>query len=200
MRGRLSKLIAIFGALALVAALAGSATAANRPLVAVLRGVNEVPGPGDANGRGVALIRRVAVDNGTDKVCWFIIVNKIALPATGAHIHVGAAGASGNIVVPLGNPAKKAPVMGRARRDGARLHGSGDRDVHGRAARRDLGEPVRLLRQRSYVGVPGRRDPRPAQVTRISRRRTNHTAARTPRVQAGAFLCPADHTAADPLH
>jgi hypothetical protein len=113
MRGRLSKLIAIFGALALVAALAGSATAANRPLVAVLRGVNEVPGPADANGRGVALIRRVAVDNGTDKVCWFIIVNKIALPATGAHIHVGAAGASGNIVVPLGNPAKKAPVMGR---------------------------------------------------------------------------------------
>jgi hypothetical protein len=113
MRGRLSNLIAIFGALALVAALAGSATAANRPLVAVLAGANEVPGPGDANGRGVALIRRVAVANGTDKICWFIVANKIALPATGAHIHSGAAGASGGIVLALGNPTKKSRVMGQ---------------------------------------------------------------------------------------
>jgi len=112
MRGHHSRLIAILGALALVATLAGSATAANRPLVAVLNGSNEVPGPGDANGRGVALIRRVAVENGVDKVCWFIVANKLA-PATAAHIHPGAAGVAGAPVVTLGTPAKKSHGVGQ---------------------------------------------------------------------------------------
>ena len=107
------KVVALLGALALIVALAGSATAGNRPLVAVLRGANEVPGPGDADGSGVALIRRVSVDNGTDKVCWLIVTNRIALPATGAHIHLGAAGVAGPVQVTLGNPTKVPPVMGR---------------------------------------------------------------------------------------
>ncbi len=109
----ISKIVALLGALALVVALTGSATAGNRPLVAVLRGASEVPGPGDADGRGLALIRRVSVDNGTDKICWFIVTNKIALPATGAHVHLGAAGVAGPVQVTLGNPTKTPPVVGR---------------------------------------------------------------------------------------
>lgn len=112
MRRTLTRIVALTGALALLVALTGSATAGNRPLVAVLRGAAEVPVPGDADGRGLALIRRVAVDNGPDKICWFIVTNKIDLPATSA-IHLGAAGVEGAVQVTLGNPTKRPPIMGR---------------------------------------------------------------------------------------
>ncbi len=113
MRRNLSRIGALLGALALVAALTGPATASNGPLVAVLRGANEVPGPGDANGRGVALVRRVSLDGANDKLCYFIVTNKIDLPATGAHVHIGAAGVAGAVQVTLGNPTKKTHVMGQ---------------------------------------------------------------------------------------
>jgi len=69
-------------------------------LGAELDGTKEVPGPGDADGFGFA-----AVDTTTqpDDLCYFVIVQGIAAP-TAAHIHRGAAGVAGPIVVPLKAP------------------------------------------------------------------------------------------------
>jgi hypothetical protein len=69
-------------------------------LNAELNGANEVPGPGDADGVGVAEVN-VAARSGA--LCFAIAVEAIG-PATAAHIHVGAAGVAGDIVVPLDPP------------------------------------------------------------------------------------------------
>jgi hypothetical protein len=81
--------------LATTAALAGG-----RPLEATLLGANEVPGPGDPDGSGHA---DVTLNQGQGEVCFDITVQDID-PVTNAHIHVGAAGVSGPVVVGF-NPA-----------------------------------------------------------------------------------------------
>ena len=95
------------GASTAVVALAGSAVtgatavgtaapgAAPTNLGAVLVGGNEVPGPGDPDGWGLA---DVSVDG--REVCWRISVRGVG-PITAAHIHPGPAGVSGPVVVPL---------------------------------------------------------------------------------------------------
>jgi hypothetical protein len=70
-------------------------------LTATLSGANEVPGPGDPDGTGNASFRMI---QGAALICFQIGVQNITLPATGAHIHVGAAGVAGNVVVPLKAP------------------------------------------------------------------------------------------------
>ena len=65
---------------------------------AELWGVNEVPGPGDEDGYGVAL---VSIDPSTDTVCYEVAVANITLPAAAMHIHVNSAGLSGDVVVPF---------------------------------------------------------------------------------------------------
>ena len=67
---------------------------------AQLRGDNE-PGGGDPNGFGFA---RVTVDRSTNEVCYRLSVAQISL-ATAAHIHRGAAGTAGPVVVPFDAPA-----------------------------------------------------------------------------------------------
>jgi CHRD domain-containing protein len=64
-----------------------------RQLVAGLNGANEVPGPGDPDGRGLALVR-----TGRSRVCFALGWSGIAPPIF-AHIHVGAAGVAGPVVV-----------------------------------------------------------------------------------------------------
>jgi len=61
----------------------------------VLVGGNEVPGPGDADGYGLAdvSVRRA-------EVCWRISVSGVA-PVAAAHIHAGPRGVAGPIVVSL---------------------------------------------------------------------------------------------------
>lgn len=56
---------------------------------------------GDPNGFGFA---RVTVDRGTNEVCYRLSVAQISL-ATAAHIHRGAAGTAGPVVVPFDAPA-----------------------------------------------------------------------------------------------
>jgi hypothetical protein len=96
---------------ALVAlALAGAASAANlavadhggRPLSTELTGAAEVPA-GDPAGSGMATI---TVNPGQEEVCWEIKAAGIDLPATAAHIHVGAVGTAppNNVVVTLSAP------------------------------------------------------------------------------------------------
>lgn len=83
---------------ALVAASLGAtpALAGETRLTAHLGG----PGSADADGAGHASFR---IDPAKNQVCYDLMVEKIE-PATMAHIHKGAAGASGPVVVPLTKP------------------------------------------------------------------------------------------------
>jgi hypothetical protein len=72
-----------------------------RPLGANLSGDAEVPGPGDADGSGVA---NVTLNQGQGEVCFHIVVTDITLPAAAAHIHVGSADVAGPVVVGLAPP------------------------------------------------------------------------------------------------
>lgn len=56
---------------------------------------------GDPDGTGTALI---TINVGQHEVCWHTTVADIALPATASHIHYGAAGIRGAIVIPLSAP------------------------------------------------------------------------------------------------
>jgi hypothetical protein len=80
----------------------GTVAAANggRHVSATLSGAAEVPGPGDPDGWGAVSI---SVNIGQSVVCYRLRVANIA-PATAAHIHVGAAGVAGPVVVPLAAP------------------------------------------------------------------------------------------------
>ena len=68
---------------------------------APLSGPQEVPGPGDADSTGEAVIMLNAA---TGEVCWDITVANATLPAAAAHIHVGELGVAGGVVVPLSAP------------------------------------------------------------------------------------------------
>lgn len=73
-----------------------------------LTGAAEVPGPGDDDGSGFAT---VFVEQG--QLCYDINVLDIA-PATAAHVHEGATGESGEVVVPLEPPSGEGAVDGCA--------------------------------------------------------------------------------------
>lgn len=64
-----------------------------------LLGSEEVPGPGDPDGSGTAII---TVNRGQQRVCWDITVSGVD-PITAAHIHIGFDGQAfpNNVVVPL---------------------------------------------------------------------------------------------------
>ena len=72
-----------------------------RPLTASLTGAAEVPGPGDSDGSGTATLR---LNPGQGKVCFVLTATKITLPAAAAHIHTGAAGVAGDVLVGLAPP------------------------------------------------------------------------------------------------
>lgn len=76
------------------------ADAVKQGFTASMTGSQEVPGPGDPDGSGSA---EITIVDATDNVCWDVNVRDIA-PATAAHIHRGAAGASGPPVVTLEAP------------------------------------------------------------------------------------------------
>jgi hypothetical protein len=85
-----------------VPAAANGAPPPNPPPVSVthLSGAAEVPGPGDPDGSGVAIVRW-NTDDGT--ICYKIFVRQIE-PATAAHIHIGAEGIAGPVVQGLTAP------------------------------------------------------------------------------------------------
>jgi len=67
-------------------------------LVGQFSGTAEVPGPGDTDGMVFVL---VSVDPSSGDICYEEAVSGITLPASATHIHVNAAGLSGDIVVPF---------------------------------------------------------------------------------------------------
>ena len=75
-------------------------SAGGRPFSTALTGAAEVPGPGDSDGSGTAIIE---LNSGTGEICYELTVMDIA-SAAAAHIHVGAAGVAGPVVVGLQPP------------------------------------------------------------------------------------------------
>ena len=82
-----------------------------RVFVTRLSGAEEVPGPGDPDGRGTAVI---TVNVRRSEVCWFIRVRRIGLPATAAHIHNAVEGVAGPVVVGLTPPGANGVSFGCA--------------------------------------------------------------------------------------
>ncbi len=62
-----------------------------------LDGASEVPGPGDPDGSGTAMVR---INPGQQQLCYTLSVSDIQ-PASAAHIHEAPAGEAGPIVVDL---------------------------------------------------------------------------------------------------
>jgi hypothetical protein len=91
------------GTLAIATSAPASAGTDERPRAVAagivrLDGRQEVPGPGDPDGRGV--FGYVAFDS---QLCYILTARNIA-PATAAHIHAGRRGVAGGIVVGLQPP------------------------------------------------------------------------------------------------
>lgn len=63
-----------------------------------LLGTDEAPKPGDPKGNGAAVL---ALDAQKGEVCYDLMVVGIKLPAVAAHIHKGAIGVAGPVVVPF---------------------------------------------------------------------------------------------------
>jgi hypothetical protein len=78
-------------------ALSGVVVAAPTTLTATLAGVTEGENPGNPDGSGTA---SVVLDPETGEACWELMAEGIG-PVTQSHIHVGAEGVSGDVVVPL---------------------------------------------------------------------------------------------------
>jgi hypothetical protein len=62
-----------------------------------LKGANEIPGPGDPDGKGKATIR---LSSKRDRVCFTIETKRIAPPSAG-HIHVGDGKTAGPVFIAL---------------------------------------------------------------------------------------------------
>ena len=85
----------------MLAALVLAVPASAAPLAVLeahLTGEKEVPGPGDPNGSGDAVVKVYKA-----KVCYALEVRRIA-PATAAHIHLGLRGEAGPVVATLKPP------------------------------------------------------------------------------------------------
>ncbi len=70
-------------------------------LVASLVGDRESPGPGDADGRGFAYL---ILDPAAEELCYTLLIRDLPTPAVAAHIHRGADGVAGPVVLPLTTP------------------------------------------------------------------------------------------------
>ena len=89
-------LVALFAVVGVV----GAADQGGRPLMATLTGAAEVPGLGDPDGMGTAML---TVNPGQGEICYELSVSGIA-PARAAHIHEAPVGAAGPVVVGLTPP------------------------------------------------------------------------------------------------
>jgi hypothetical protein len=105
----------------LLAVTAGCATVegmSRAELRSSLTGLQEVPGPGDPDGTGTAIVRANPAEG---QVCWNLSVRDID-SATAAHIHRGSAGTSGPPVVPLATPGADGRSEGCAAAERALVH------------------------------------------------------------------------------
>ena len=85
---------------------------------AALTGAEATPNPGDPDGSGTSTVRLGA---SASEVCFEIQVSGITLPAAAAHIHRGARGVAGPIVVPLTAPDANGTASGCTNADAGLL-------------------------------------------------------------------------------
>ena len=90
----------VAGTALLVAGCATQPQNQRATLLVSMTGIQEVPGPGDADGNGTVEIR---ADPGSGEVCWNLYARAIDA-ATAAHIHRGGAGVAGPVVLTLTTP------------------------------------------------------------------------------------------------
>lgn len=95
---------------------AASSMQGDTVLAATLSGAEEVPDPGDPDGAGTAT---VTFRSASGEVCWDLNVSNITLPSVGAHIHEGARGVAGPVVVPFTAPDANGTATGCATPDAA---------------------------------------------------------------------------------
>lgn len=79
------------------------APAVNFPIM--MMGNNEVPGPGDPDGMAMGVL---TINPGTNVISWNFTYSDIAAP-TGFHIHTGADGVAGGVLVNLGTATSGGP-------------------------------------------------------------------------------------------
>ena len=96
--------------------LGSTAATLGRTFTVTMAGRNEAPAAGDPDGAGTAVIR---IRRSDAQLCYRITVSNIQLPAVGAHIHRGAAGGSGPIVVPFTAPGDNGASAGCVAADAA---------------------------------------------------------------------------------
>ena len=98
----MKKIKILYVVLIMLAVLALTSVAADggRKFTTTMTGAAEIPGPGDPDGSGTAMLE---LNPGTGQVCFELAVTGIA-PATAAHIHVAPVGVAGPVVVPLAPP------------------------------------------------------------------------------------------------
>jgi CHRD domain len=96
---------ALAAGLTLLAAPGAAASGGATVLAAGLRGAKEVPGPGDPDGRGRAVVRLAG-----GKACFALEWSGISAP-TAAHIHTGRAGAAGPVAVLFFQPGANAASL-----------------------------------------------------------------------------------------
>ena len=77
-----------------------TAVKSGTPIMAILTGSAEVPRPGDLDGSGMAII---TLNQGQGEITYELTADGIATPLA-AHIHMGAAGTNGPVVVHLDPP------------------------------------------------------------------------------------------------
>jgi CHRD domain len=102
-------MIAVSATVAVGLLMAAFALAASTTWKATLNAKQEVPAPTGASGKGTF---KGTVSGKTLK--WKLTFSGLTGPATAAHIHMGAKGVAGAVVVPLCAPCKS-PVSGSAK-------------------------------------------------------------------------------------
>ena len=105
---RKASIVAATAALVAVLAIPLASAAPVERLEATLRGIEEVPGPGDPNGRGEAFVK---ANKPKRKICFRLSFRRIG-PPTAGHIHRGADGVAGPVRVTLFEDAAGLPVPG----------------------------------------------------------------------------------------
>ena len=96
---RAAVLVAAVGAAS--ACLVAPAYADFAVLSSSMSGANEVPGPGDPNATGSS---RITLNSDTGRVCYIVRTTGLSAPPTAGHIHRGAAGTAGPVVIPFKTP------------------------------------------------------------------------------------------------
>lgn len=81
--------------------LAAVASAQVSTYTALLTGANETPNPADPDGVGFAVI---TFDQGAGTITFTAYEQNIALPIAASHIHRGAAGVTGPVIIPFNQP------------------------------------------------------------------------------------------------